>query len=288
MDIAGFVRRIERDRLQCEGVVVLRGGEQIARHRWIPEAPRNSFSVSKSFTAIAIGMAIERGKLALSSRVLDAFPDLVREPDQRLSALTLEHLLTMTRGHAVFSRPLTAAAALEQELSFEPGSRFVYDNGSTLLASAMFTRAMGQRVRDFLVTALFEPLGIPGPEWTESADGHSLGATGLFLDTASLARFGQLLLQRGRWGNEQLVPARWIDRAGRAQVSTGENQRPDWDLGYGYGFWPSRHGAYRADGKDGQFLVVLPGQDAVVAVNSDEERHYPVLYAIWDEILPLL
>jgi CubicO group peptidase (beta-lactamase class C family) len=293
MNIAGFVQSIEKQGLRCEGVAVLQQGEKIAGHRWIPEAPRNCFSVSKSFTSIAVGMAIERGKLSLKDRLADAFPDVMGKysaagiQGERLASLTLEHLLTMTRGHAEFSRPATVAEALAQELAFDPGSRFVYDNGSTFLASAMFTRALGMTVRDFLLDALFRPLGIPDPEWAQSADGHTAGATGLLLATSSLARFGQLLLQRGEWQGRQLVPCQWIDRAGRPQVSTGDS-RPDYDLGYGYCFWPCRHGAFRSDGRDGQFVIVLPGHDAVVAISSDEPKHYPILYAVWDEILPRL
>jgi CubicO group peptidase (beta-lactamase class C family) len=288
VNITAFVRKIENQNLNCEGVVVFQRGEKTAEHRWIAEAPRNCYSVSKSFTAIAAGMAVERGKLALTDKALDAFPGVVANPGPHLAALNLEHLLTMTRGHAEFSRPATVAEALEQELAYEPGSRFVYDNGSTFLASAMFTQAMGMTVRNFLTSELFGPLGIPAPDWEESADGHTIAATGLCLSTGSLGLFGQLLLRRGEWKGKQIVPAGWIDSASRAHVSTRSSRHPDADLGYGYCFWPSRHGAYRADGKDGQFVVVLPRQDAVVAVNSSEEKHYPVLYAIWDTILPLL
>ena len=287
MDIAAFVRTIEKQNLNCEGVEVLRQGRTVARHRWIPEAPRNCYSVSKSVTSIAIGMAVQRGKLSLSDRVIDAFPDLINAPSPRLASLRLEHLLTMTRGHAAFSRPSTAVEALSQELKFDPGARFVYDNGSTLLASAMFTRAMGMTVRDFLLDALFRPLGIGEPEWAETPDGHSPGGTGLFLATSGLACFGGFLLQKGEWQGKSLISPEWIDSAARPQVSTN-SRRSDYDLGYGYGFWPCRHGAFRADGKDGQFVIVLPRHDAVVAINSGEPRHYPVLYAVWDTILPLL
>ncbi|GHV95490.1 penicillin-binding protein [Spirochaetia bacterium] len=288
MDITPFVKIIEKQKLNCEGVVVFQHREKIAEYRWIPETPKSCYSVSKSFTSIAIGMALEQGKLSLGDRVLDAFPGVIRQPGERLVSLALEHLLTMTRGYGGFSRPATVVEALEQELKYEPGSRFVYDNGSTLLASAMFTQALGKTVRDFLVDALFRPLGIPDPEWAESADGHTMGATGLLLSTSSLALFGQLLLQRGQWNGRQLVPPLWIDCASRSHVSTSDSRHADCDLGYGYGFWPCRHGAYRADGKDGQFVVVLPRQDAVVAINSNEKKHYPVLYAVWDAILPAL
>ena len=291
MEIASFVTAIEKQKLACEGIVVLQHGEKTAEHRWIPEAPRNCRSASKSFTSIAIGMALDRGKLSLDSRVADAFPELAgsgkSSRGRRLAALTLGHLLTMSRGHKKFSRPATVAEALAQPLAFQPGSRFVYDNGSTFLASAMFTRAMGITARDFLLDALFRPLGMGDPPWPESADGHTNGATGLALTTSNLARFGQFLLQRGEWEGKQLVSPGWIDFASRPQINT-RSRRPDNNLGYGCGFWPCRHGAYRADGIGGQFVIVLPRHDAVIAVNANEPNSPAILNAVWDEILPLL
>jgi CubicO group peptidase (beta-lactamase class C family) len=286
--IDSFVKAIEKQKLNCEGIVVLRHGEKIAEHRWIPEAPRNSFSVSKSFVSIAIGMAVDRGKMSLNSRVVDFFPEHCgNKPGKRLSCLTLEHLLSMTRGYRMFSRPATVAEALAQPLTYQPGAHFIYDNGSTFLASAMFTRAMDIPVREFLLDALFRPLGISDPQWPQSPDGHTVGATGLVLSTSDFARFGQFLLQRGQWQSRQLVSSAWIDNAGRPQINT-RSRRPDCGIGYGFGFWPCRYGAYRADGKKGQFVVVLPRHDAVVAINSNEEKPYPILYAVWEEILPLL
>jgi CubicO group peptidase (beta-lactamase class C family) len=146
---------------------------------------------------------------------------------------------------------------------------------------------MGINARDFLLNTLFRPLGMGDPEWPQSPDGHTIGGTGLMLTTSNLARFGQFLLQGGRWRGRQIVSSAWIESAGRPQTGTGL-RRPDCNLGYGYYFWPSRHGAYRADGRNGQFVVVLPRQDAVVAINSDDPKPFPILYAVWDEILPLL
>jgi CubicO group peptidase (beta-lactamase class C family) len=288
MNIMPYVDAINRLSLKVEGILALQHGEEIARYRWVPEAPRPVYSVSKSFTSLAVGIAIHDGSLSLTDRVLDAFPGRVTDPPPRLSALTLEHLLTMSRGHPEFSRPATVDEALSQPLTADPGTAFVYDNGSTFLASAMVTAATGRRVRDFLADRLFAPLDIPDPVWEESADGYTLGATGLELDTESLARFGQLLLRRGNWQGAQLVPAAWIDTATRPHITTKTLKDADYDLGYGYCFWPCRHGAYRADGKDGQYVVVLPGQDAVIAISSAEETMAPILYAVWDHILPEL
>jgi CubicO group peptidase (beta-lactamase class C family) len=290
MDIGPFAEAVEQRNLKVEGIIVLQGGKRIAGRRWASEQPRPVYSVSKSFTAIAAGLAIADGKLSLRDRVVDAFPGLVPHlaGPHRLASLTLEHLLTMSRGHERFSRPRTVADALAQTLGFDPGTRFVYDNGSTLLASAMITEATGQKVRDYLLDRLFRSLGIPDPVWTESGDGYTLGATGLELTTGDLAIFGQFLLQRGNWKGEQLVPAQWIDGATRTHISTKGMKKPDYNLGYGYGFWTCRRGAYRADGKNGQFVIVFPREETVAAITSDEPDMENILSAVWDHILPQL
>jgi CubicO group peptidase (beta-lactamase class C family) len=291
MNITPYIESIEKQNLKVEGIIVLKGGERIAEYRWVPEKPRPVYSVSKSFTSIAVGLAIAEGKLSLPDRVIDAFPGLIpqnTDSSSRLASLTLEHLLTMSRGHSRFSRPRTAASALAQTLTYEPGTRFMYDNGSTFLASAMVTRATGQKVRDYLLDRVFRPLGMGDPAWAESPDGYSLGATGLELTTGNLAAFGQFLLQRGVWKGEQLVPASWIDAAAAPHISTLVTGQRDYDLGYGYCFWMCPYGAYRADGKDGQFVVVFPREEAVAAISSDEPNMGPILYAVWDHIFPQL
>ncbi|MDR0654805.1 MAG: beta-lactamase family protein [Treponema sp.] len=289
MNIELFAGQIEKQKLACEGVIVLQHGKKIASRHWIPVKPKNVFSVSKSFTSIAVGMAIGEGKLSLADRVTEKLPGLAAKPRGRVSSLTLEHCLTMSRGHGEFSRPQSVAEALNQELVWEPGTNFMYDNGSTFLAGAMLTAVTGKTVRDYLLDKLFRPLGIADPFWQESTDGRSIAATGLEVSIEDMALFGQFLLQRGEWKGKQLVSPAWIDAAGRPHISTCfTGAEPDYDLGYGYCFWPCRHGAYRADGKDGQYIVILPLQDAVVAVTSNEENMKPVLYTVWDRILPEL
>ena len=286
MDLKFFIEDIERQNLKVEGVKVVQKGRDIASHRWVPELKRNVYSVSKSFTSIAVGMAIDEGKLKLSDRVTAFFKR--EEPNPRWDSLTLEQLLTMNMGHEDFSRPASVNEALSYELTRDPGASFFYDNTCTFLASAMLTRATGLKLKDYLSGKLFRPLGISDPQWRESDDGYTAGATDLFLTTSEMTLFGRFLLQRGNWEGQQLVSAAWIDAATRTQVSTRPQKKPDYDLGYGYYFWTCRHGAYRADGKDGQFIVVLPALDAVIAINSDEEKLEPILWAVWDCILPAL
>jgi len=287
MDIKPFVEDIEHQKLNIEGILVYQKGRGEACHRWVPEARRKIFSVSKSIVSIAVGMAIDEGKLRLSDRVTQVFPR--EEQDPRWDSLTLEQLLTMNMGHDGISRPRNVKEALSYEISRDPGTSFSYDNTCTFLASAMLTKATGLKLRDYLLDRLFRPLGIPDPEWEESEDGYNKGWTGLELTTSEMAAFGRFLLQRGEWEGKRLVSPVWIDAATRAQVPTKPGQtKPDYDLGYGYQFWICRHGAFRCDGKDGQFIVVFPGLDAVIAINSDDTKEKPILWALWDYILPQL
>ena len=286
MDLEPFIREIKSKGLKLEGITVSRKAGKIAGYRWIPESKRNVYSVSKSFVSVAVGMAIDEGKLELSGRVIDFFPQ--KDPSPRLASLTLEHLLTMNMGHPGFSRPRNVEEALSCELKNDPGTCFCYDNTCTFLASAMLTKATGLKLRDFLLDRLFRPLGIPDPQWEESEDGYTIGASGLMLTTSEMALFGRFLLRHGNWEGRQLVSESWIERATRTQAPTRPEQvKPDWDLGYGYQFWTCRHGAYRSEGKEGQFIIVFPGLDAAAAINACD-KPIPILCAVWDYLMPLL
>ena len=110
----------------------------------------------------------------------------------------------------------------------------------------------------------------------------------MFIRTEDIAKFGQLYLQKGKWNGKQLIPADWVAAATSRQVPNGKDANSDWNQGYGYQFWRSRHGAYRGDGKDGQFCVVLPEQDAVVVMTADTKNMPAQLALVWDKLLPAL
>jgi len=149
-------------------------------------------------------------------------------------------------------------------------------------------KVTGQTVLDYLQPRLSEPLGIDKPTWGMSPQGISLGGYGLNIRTEDIAKFGQLYLQKGKWGNRQLLPAAWVTQATSRQVSNGSNPNSDWDQGYGYQFWRSRHGCYRGDGAFGQFCVVMPEQDAVVVVTSGTKDMQAILTMVWDKLLPAM
>ncbi|MFV0443089.1 MAG: serine hydrolase, partial [Planctomycetaceae bacterium] len=117
----------------------------------------------------------------------------------------------------------------------------------------------------------------------------SLGGYGLFLKTEDIAKFGQLYLQRGVWNGRQLIPAEWVEQATSWQIDNSQapsGRNPDWQQGYGFQFWRCQHGAYRGDGRDGQFCIVLPEQDAVVVMTAKTGNMQLQLDLVWEHLLP--
>jgi len=156
------------------------------------------------------------------------------------------------------------------------------------MLSAIVQKATGKTVLDYVRPRLFDPLGIEHPTWETSPQGISAGGYGLSIRTEDIARFGQLYLQKGNWNGKQLVPAAWVEAATARQTSNGSNPKSDWDQGYGYQFWRSRSNAYRGDGAFGQFCIVMPEQDAVIAITSGVKDMQPVLNLVWDKLLPAM
>jgi hypothetical protein len=164
----------------------------------------------------------------------------------------------------------------------------MYNTPATYMLSAIVQKTTGMTVLDYLQPRLFEPLGIKHPTWGTSPQGITLGGFGLSVRTEDIARFGQLYLQKGMWQGKQLVPSAWIEAATARQTSNGSSPMSDWDQGYGYQFWRCRHGAYRGDGAFGQFCVVMPEQDAVIAITSGVRDMQSVLNLVWDKLLPAM
>lgn len=280
------------DPLGTHSLLVLRHGAVVAERFWAPhtpERPHMMFSVSKTFTSMAVGLAVAEGLLTVEDRVVDLLPDdAPAAVGDRLAALRVRHLLTMTSGHDRDSMDFVEGiedwprAILATPHALDPGSRFVYDTGATYLLSAIITRLTGQRLLDYLTPRLLAPLGIVGATWEQDPRGIDTGGFGLAVTTEDMAAFGQLLLQRGRWGDVQLLPADWVDTAMSNLVdSAPQGWAVDNSIGYGYQMWQCQPGCARADGAFGQFIVVWPEHDAVIAITSGTARTQEQLDAVW-------
>ena len=274
--------------------MLVRHGFVIAEGWWKPESAEKSHvlhSLSKSFTSTAVGLAVAEGKLSIDDPVLKFFPDEApATPSEKLKAMRVRDLLTMSTGHDVEVKFTTNTPWVQTYLSHpvlhKPGAHFLYNTPGSYMLSAIVQNVTGQTELDYLRPRLFEPLGIENPEWGASPQGINFGGWGLFLRTEDIAKFGQLYLQKGRWKGKQLIPAAWVEQATSKQVSNGSDPTKDWDQGYGFQFWRCRHGAFRGDGANGQFCVVLPEQDAVIAITADTRDMQAELNLVWEQLLP--
>ncbi|TQM28016.1 CubicO group peptidase (beta-lactamase class C family) [Microbacterium kyungheense] len=275
-------------------VTVVRHGHVVGQATWAPyerDDQTAMYSVSKSFTSMAAGIAIGEGRFGLDDRVIDLLPAVTPDaPSDHLTQLRVRHLLTMTTGHTSEAELWDgdwARDTLAAELVHAPGTHWMYNTPATHLLSLIVQTRTGERLLDYLRPRLFEPLGFVDPTWLQSPTGVDAGGFGLSIRPEELAAFGQLLLQRGTWKGRQLVPAEWIDEATRRQVANDPGES-DWNQGYGFQFWRCHHGAYRGDGAFGQYVVVMPEQDVVVAITGGLPDMQLPLDAVWAELLPAL
>lgn len=292
--ISAFLKRLQQDQLETHSFMLLRHGKVIAEGWWAPyrsDVQHMMYSVSKSFTSTAIGFAVQEGLLSVDDPLVSFFPeDLPEEPSENLKAMTLKDLLTMTCGHDQepwSDRHDWMKFALSWPVPHVPGTHFLYNSIGTYMVGAALQKTTGQTLVEYLTPRLFEPLGFDIPRWEVGPEGWNMAGWGLFLRTEELAKWGQMMLQKGQWEGRQLLSESWIEEASRDHTGPGDDLNSDWNQGYGYQMWRCRHGAYRADGAFGQFCVILPEQDAVVVLTAGESSHTDlILQAIWDELLP--
>ncbi len=298
--ILQFLEAIEQSGQELHSFMLLRHGYVVAEGWWSPyrhDSPHMMFSLSKSFTSTAVGMAITEGFFTVDDTVVSFFPDEApNEVSEYLAEMRVWNLLTMSTGHDVRPFPCMvgqrngnwAEGFFRVPLAHKPGTTFFYNTGATYMLSEIVQRTTGMNLLDFLTPRLFEPLGIKNAAWLESPRGVSLGGIGLSLKTEDIARFGQLYLQKGVWNGKRILGEAWINAATSAQVSNGNAPNSDWTQGYGYQFWRCQHGLYRGDGSFGQFCIVMDKCDAVLAITGAVRDMQQVMNVVWDVLLPAM
>lgn len=294
--VLAFIDRAEADVDTLHSFMLLRHGHVVAEGWWNPYEPdrlHKLHSLSKSFTSTAVGFAVQEGLIDLDATVVSFFPDQVpADASENLKALRIRQLLKMTTGQeeSVDFRDHDdwITVFMESDFPHKPGTHWVYNSSASFMLSAIVQQVTGETLFDYLTPRFFEPLGIEGVHWDVNPQGINAGGWGLRVRTRDLAALGQFYLQKGNWQGEQLLSEAWVEEATRLQSSNGYDPESDWDQGYGYQFWMCRHGLYRGDGAFGQFCIVFPEQDAVLAITSGTGDMGSVMNTAWDTLLPAL
>jgi CubicO group peptidase (beta-lactamase class C family) len=281
--------------IQPHSLMVLRHGHVVASGWWAPyraDRPYMLYSLSKSFTSTAVGIAVDEGLLRLDDPVVDFFPE-VGVDDPRTRSMRVRDLAAMSTGHLTDTWQAAFAADpgepvrgfLRLPPDRDPGTVFAYNQPATYTLATILQRVTGRTLTGYLRPRLFDQIGVDFASWQQYPDGRDMGFAGLFATTDTIARLGELYLRRGTWDGRQILPEYWVAEATRPQISTAGEPHPDWRQGYGFQFWMSQHG-YRGDGAYGQFCLVLPDQDAVVAYTGATVDMQAVLDSAWRYLLP--
>jgi hypothetical protein len=303
--IINFLDAAAKSKHEFHSFMFVRHVKVIAEGWWNPysrDVKHTMYSLSKSFTSTAVGFAVAEKRLTVNDKVISFFPNYL--PDTvgvNLRELTVKNLLTMSVGQATdptTTIPATDSNWIKAFLAFpiknKPGSVFLYNSLATYMLSAIVQKVTGQKVIDYLTPRLFKPLAIQGMDWEVDPMGINTGGWGLRIKTEDMAKLGQLYLQKGNWNNSQLLPKEWVEEATTIKIlqspeaTQSKRDSSDWLQGYCYQFWRSRHNTYRGDGAFGQYILVMPEQDAVIAITAETPDMQGEINLVWNYLLPAI
>jgi len=300
--IISFLDALEKSNNEPHSIMLLRHGKVIAEGWWKPYSPEqlhNVYSVSKSFTATAVGFAEAEKLLHLDDKVISYFPnDLPDTVSDNLHQLRIRDLLTMCAGMESVPPVSDDKSDSWVKIFFahpilhKPGTRFLYNPMATYMLSAIVQKVTGTTTYDYLNRKLFSVIGIRDADFTISPEGITCGGWGLRLKTEDMARFGQFYLQKGSWSGKQLLSAEWVQQATSAHIiqhpdlSGATKDTNDWEQGYGYQLWRGLHNTWRADGSWGQYILIMPDQDAVLVITEEALNLQKTLNLVWQYLLP--
>ncbi|MGY4384518.1 CubicO group peptidase (beta-lactamase class C family) [Pedobacter sp. UYP24] len=301
--ILDFVNATRTSKTEFHSFMLLRHGKVIADGWWNPYGPdlRHSlYSGSKSFTATAIGFAINEKKLSLDSKVVSFFPDQVpAKISPNLAQLSVRDALIMSDGQDPEPSYVSAdtnwvKSFLAAPIVHKPGTVFLYNSLGTYMLSAIIQKVTGETVLQYLTPRLFKPLGIKNMDWETDLKGIDAGGWGLRLKTEDMAKFAQLFLQKGKWQGKQILPLGWVEEASSVKIiqhpdmPQAKRDGSDWEQGYAYQMWRCKNNAYRGDGAFGQYMIVMPDQDAVIAITAETSDMQGEIDLVWKYLLPAM
>jgi CubicO group peptidase (beta-lactamase class C family) len=279
--ICAFLDTIKEEKIELHSMMLYVDEKVVVEGWWAPysaERPHMQHSVTKSFLATGVGIAVGEGLLKLSDKVTSFFPnELPHEITPRLANMTVEHLLTMSTGHGrpisgSVWRPIKSSWVREffkEPIVNEPGSTFLYTSAASYMLSAILQKATGQTTEDYMRSRFFSHLGIDQFSWDKCPHGISSGGNGLSCTTSALLKLGALHLALGQWRGRRIVPEEWVKNATAIHIVANNTTEPH--TGYGYQWWVLKDGTYFAWGVFGQYCVIMPQYNAVLAVTGGME-----------------
>ncbi len=311
-----FVKAAKDKKIQIDAVMAVQDGKILGLSRFSDEIYHNVYSVAKSYLATGIGMAVDEGLLKLEDKPVDFFPDILPDSmDERWNKVSLYHLLTMTSGHGeqlLMARERKVLRgesddipgitdemkqewliyAFTRPMVYEPGQQFSYGNLAPYVAGRMLEKAIGESPLDYLYERLWKPMGHVKPRWDPDPAGHIFPPSYLFLDITNMAALGEMYMNKGVYKGRRYLSEEWVQQATTVRVPSVEinpgGPAADEACGYGFYFWMNKKEGFRAYGREGQFVIVLPEKNAVIATQAMHSDCQAVLDLLWEHVEPQL
>ena len=278
-----LLKSIKQNGYNIQSITIVRNGYLVLDAYLFPfedGQKHDLHSITKSVMSALIGIAIDRGYLKNENQKLtELFPGKkIENLDALKESVTLKDLLIMGSGFdcndatennwagtiAMKKSDDWTQYTLNLPMAQPPGKHFHYCNGVSHLLSAIIQESTGMTARAFAKKYLFDPLGITDIEWEVSPEGLSNGYAGLRMHPRDMAKVGLLYLNRGKWENEQIISARWIEASTQPYLDgrwAGED--------YGYHWWVNPAGFYSAIGMYGQAIYVVPDKNLIAVFTAE-------------------
>ena len=245
-------------------------------------------SVSKSVTSALVGIALERGEIeSIDTEIFKYFSKYDHLFDSQLKrSITIRDLLNMASGikwdedSYPYTNPLNDAASMENShdwleyvlslpMEYEPGSKFVYNSGITVLISHILEAATGMSLDKYAEKYLFGPIGIENYFWKKTPTGLTDAEGGLYLSTKDFSKIGLLYLNNGVSNGRQILTKEWVKLTMSPSIGIDGSDRK-----YGFQWWFVPYGTDRekwifsGSGYGGQYLMVVPEHELVMVFNG--------------------
>ncbi len=278
--IAAFLNDMKENRFPLHSFILMRHGV-IAAEGYVPpfdaERKHRMYSVSKSFTSVAVGMLITEGRLSLEDRVADFFPEyLPKDPSPYTLRATVRDLLRMATPNEENSygwddTDFVKTFFTNTRDKHEPGTIFHYDTAGTTTLCGIVEKITGMPILEYM-RPLLDALGISKDIWCiQTPEGRSWTGSGIMCTSRDLLRFGLFCLRKGEWNGRQWVDRQYMEEATSKQIDISVSNSGYAETGYGYQFWMLRNGGFACSGMGSQYAFMMPSMDTVMVTTGDTQ-----------------
>jgi len=301
--VLDFIDDLEFSGLCMHGFIMVKDGKAFAEGYYAPfhaDFPHRMFSISKSFTSVAIGLLQEEGKLSVNDRICDYFPDKLPAGGVHpyIAKTTIRDMLRMASPHKSTTYKLMECddwvkTFFHVEPVRYPGTSFLYDTSASHVLAALVERLSGMSLLDYLKIKVFDKLGCTGEfRWLTDPTGVCQGGSGLICTLRDVTKFALMCMNDGVYNGQQIVPKEYIREATSKQIETCLNYGIEEQQGYGYQFWRCRNNGFAMYGMGGQLAICLPDYDFILATIADNQGIpngiQGIYAAFWKHVFPYL